>query len=92
MNDTNRPQLEPPPPSLMREGELASRWRISVKTLQNMRVSGEGPAFVKLGRAVRYAASDVIAYERERTGRSTSVHHHGNKRSVTLHIRRETEL
>ncbi len=60
-------------PPLMREGELAARWKISPKTLQNMRVSGEGPPFVKLGRAVRYATSDILAYERQRTANSTSI-------------------
>jgi len=54
------------------ENALATRWHKSPKTLQNWRVYGHGPPFVKLGRSVRYRLSDVEVHERERTVRSTS--------------------
>ena len=36
------------------------------QTLRNMRCRGEGPAYVKLGRAVRYALEDLHAYTEAR--------------------------
>ncbi|MGO4524972.1 helix-turn-helix transcriptional regulator [Microvirga sp. 2MCAF35] len=45
------------------EKEVAHRQGRSVKTLQNQRVSGGGIPFLKLGGAVRYRLSDVIAWE-----------------------------
>lgn len=45
------------------EREIAARLHISVSTLRNWRVSGRGPAFVKIGkRAVRYRWADVEAF------------------------------
>lgn len=43
--------------------ELASIWGISPSTLVNWRATGRGPRFVKIGRAVRYRMSDIIAFE-----------------------------
>lgn len=48
---------------LLNERDLAARWRISVRTLQNKRVQGCGIPFLKLGRSVRYRMSDVLAHE-----------------------------
>lgn len=42
---------------------LAERWSITTKTLANKRVRGEGPAYTKIGGAVRYALADVECYE-----------------------------
>jgi helix-turn-helix protein len=52
--------------------ELASRWRLSPKTLRNARVAGTLIGFVKIGRSVRYRLSDVIAFEQQSSVRSTS--------------------
>jgi len=41
-------------------------------TLEKMRVSGDGPPFVKLGRAVRYRMSDLESYLAARVVHSTS--------------------
>lgn len=46
------------------EKELAKRWSISIKTLQRWRWKGEGPLFVKFVGRVRYALSDIEAFER----------------------------
>lgn len=43
--------------------ELARRWRWSVQHMTNMRRAGAGPAYVKLGRAVRYSVAEVVAWE-----------------------------
>jgi hypothetical protein len=45
--------------------ELADRWGLSPRTLENWRWRGEGPRFVKIGRKVLYRIADVEAYEHE---------------------------
>ena len=57
---------------LMDEKSLAARWAISLKTLRNWRVTGDGPAFMKIGRCVRYAEADIEAFEIATRRRSTS--------------------
>lgn len=49
------------------EKELAERWGISTRTVQNWRRSGAGPAFIVIGQhTVLYREEDVIAYEKAR--------------------------
>jgi hypothetical protein len=45
------------------EKELSIRWRISPRTLQRWRLKGEGPAYTKVGRSIRYPLYAVEAYE-----------------------------
>jgi predicted site-specific integrase-resolvase len=45
--------------SLLREAEAAKSLGISPETLRRWRWSGKGPAYVKLGGAVRYATKDL---------------------------------
>lgn len=45
---------------------------ISPRTLEYLRVKGSGPRFVKVGRRVRYRATDLTAYLDERTRTSTA--------------------
>ena len=75
------PAQRPPPPSpfqgspgptLLTELQLASRWLISVKTLQNARVVGGGLPYIKIGRAVRYRLIDIEAFETANIRSSTS--------------------
>ncbi len=54
------------------ERQLAERLGISVRTLQAQRQRGGGIPFVKLGRSVRYASSDVEQYLEQHRHRSTS--------------------
>jgi hypothetical protein len=54
------------------EQELAARWKISIKTLQDWRFRGFGPKFLKLGKNVRYPISEILAFEEENTVSSTS--------------------
>ena len=42
------------------EVDLAARWAMSSKTLTRWRGIRRGPPFVKLGKTVRYAMSDVL--------------------------------
>lgn len=43
--------------------ELAKRWRISKRTIENQRYKKNGIPFYKLDGSVRYDLNDVIAYE-----------------------------
>lgn len=45
---------------------------LAVSTLEKMRVYGDGPRFVKLGRSVRYRVADLEAYLDHRVVESTS--------------------
>ncbi len=62
--------------NLLTAEELAYRWRCTPKKLAHDRVKGEGPAFVKLGRArnspVRYPIDGVEEYEQANLKTSTA--------------------
>lgn len=45
--------------------ELASRWRISPRTIEGWRDKGIGPVFVKIGNRVRYHIDVIERAERE---------------------------
>jgi hypothetical protein len=45
------------------ESQLANRWQLSIRTLQQSRWKSVGCPYVKIGRLVRYKHSDVVAYE-----------------------------
>jgi predicted DNA-binding transcriptional regulator AlpA len=46
--------------------ELAARWGISPRTLENWRWRNKGPTYIKLGRRrVRYRLTDIQAFERD---------------------------
>lgn len=48
--------------------ELADRWKIPPATLAQWASQGKGPVYVKLGgHQVRYALTDVLAYEQSQT-------------------------
>ena len=46
--------------------ELARRWRLSPRTLERWRWTGEGPKFLKVGGRVAYRLQDVETWEAER--------------------------
>lgn len=52
--------------------ELAKRLRVSVKTLANWRVTGRGPAFIKVGGFVRYSEFEITRWEEANTFNSTA--------------------
>ena len=54
----------------LNQSDLASRWRISPRTLERWRWVKQGPAFLKIGNHVVYRIEDIEAYEAEqrRTG------------------------
>lgn len=53
--------------------ELASRWRLSHRTLESWRWRYKGPAYIKLGGQVRYPLADVIEFERTCIRRAMAV-------------------
>jgi predicted DNA-binding transcriptional regulator AlpA len=59
---------------LMTEREVAEATggAISMRRLQNMRVAGEGPPYLKIGKSVRYEWDDVREWLASHKRRSTS--------------------
>ena len=57
---------------LLNEHELAAFLRVSPRTLQNWRVTGGGPEFIKLGARVLYSREKITAYLEDRQRVSTS--------------------
>ncbi len=66
------PQQDGAPRIAMDETELATRWKLSVKTVRRWRQIDLGPIFCKLGSRVVYLVSEVEAYERRVSRNSTS--------------------
>jgi excisionase family DNA binding protein len=52
--------------------ELATRTGIPAETLRYWRQLGKGPAYMRLGRAIRYRLADVEAWEESRIVRPRS--------------------
>jgi excisionase family DNA binding protein len=57
---------------LLNTCEAAKYVSLASVTLERMRITGEGPAFVKLGRSVRYRRADLQNWINSRLLRSTS--------------------
>lgn len=60
------------PQELLRTSGAAAKTGLSVSTLNKLRCSGGGPAFLKLGRAVRYKPADLKDWLDSRRVMSTS--------------------
>lgn len=50
----------------LKDTKAAEMLGLHPQTLRNMRSKGEGPAYYKIGRAVRYWPEDLISYIRDR--------------------------
>lgn len=48
---------------IIRERELAARWRKSIRFLQRLRRSRQGPPWLRIGATVYYRVEDVRAFE-----------------------------
>ena len=53
--------------------EVADRLRMSVGQLANLRVTGGGPRFIKLGRKVLYPLAEIEAFEHAHLRSAVSV-------------------
>lgn len=53
--------------------ELAERWKLPEKTIRTWRCAGSGPVFTRIGRSIRYAIGDVLAFEDTRRAGITTV-------------------
>jgi predicted DNA-binding transcriptional regulator AlpA len=58
--------------NLFDQTQVSKLLGISPRTLERMRLAGTGPAFVKIGRLVRYRASNLEEFIAAKTVRSTS--------------------
>jgi predicted DNA-binding transcriptional regulator AlpA len=47
---------------LLTDLQVAALLHISIQTIRRWRLTGQGPRYRKLGSAVRYAESDVMAW------------------------------
>jgi Helix-turn-helix domain len=52
--------------------QLAERWLISQRTLEQWRWQGRGPRYLKIGRRVIYRMSDIDAFESGRVHSNTN--------------------
>lgn len=57
---------------LLTPRELAARWKISEKKLENDRWRGKGLPFLRIGSCVRYRLRDIIEFENAHLVHSTS--------------------
>ena len=62
----------PPLDELLTVPEAAAALKVGRGTLDNWRVTGSGPRFVKFGKHVRYAKNDLAAWVAAKTHQSTS--------------------
>jgi hypothetical protein len=60
------------PEILLDQSALSLRLNVAVRTLERWRVEGLGPAWLKVGRAVRYREGDVEQWLASRERGSTS--------------------
>lgn len=70
MFDTNTCGVEPSP--FLSNVEAARYLRLSLRTLEKLRVAGGGPKFLKLGRRVVYAVTDLHEWAGARICSTTS--------------------
>lgn len=69
INEENKTRL---PPSYLTTEEAATEVRLSPRTLEKMRVQGNGPRFRKHGRRVLYARVDLEAWSANHAFEMTS--------------------
>jgi predicted DNA-binding transcriptional regulator AlpA len=57
---------------LLTPSEAAKFLRVSISWLAKSRMRGDGPPFVKIGRAIRYRESSLVQWLKSNQRRSTS--------------------
>ena len=66
------PTRNVPPTTLLTAKEAANYLRVSLSWLAKARMRGDGPAYIKVGRSVRYAEAVLIQWMKSRQRLSTS--------------------
>jgi len=66
------PARNAPPTTLLTAKEAANYLRVSLSWLAKARMRGDGPAYIKVGRSVRYAEAALIQWMKSRQRLSTS--------------------
>lgn len=56
----------------LRQEQLAERWHMSPRTLEQWRWLGKGPRFLKIGARVLYREEDVEAWEAAQVCQNTA--------------------
>jgi predicted DNA-binding transcriptional regulator AlpA len=89
---TENPSKDP----LLSTPEAALDLNCSTSFLAKARMTGTGPEFVKLGRAIRYRRSALNAYKAAQTRKSTSQYHEvssqpQHQRTLTSRPRRKAK-
>lgn len=64
--------MNPASIKLITAGQTATLLGVRVTTLESWRLRGNGPRYRKIGRLVRYAETDVLAWIDAQTRTSTS--------------------
>jgi len=59
-------------PTLLTPKEAATRLKISDSWLAKARMRGDGPAYMRIGRSIRYAEAALIQWMKSRQRLSTS--------------------
>ncbi len=57
---------------LLSTKQISELFGVSVVTLEQWRLQGKGPKFIKVGRCVRYRMADILAFQENAVRRSTS--------------------
>jgi predicted DNA-binding transcriptional regulator AlpA len=65
-------KFTPSVPILLTANEAASRLKVSLSWLAKARMRGDGPPFIKIGRAIRYAEATLLQWMKSRQRLSTS--------------------
>ena len=68
MMRTTNPEI----PELLSQRQLAARLGVTTPTLERWRETGDGPAFIRVGRLCRYRTEDVAVWLAARRCTSTS--------------------
>ncbi len=58
--------------ALLTTEQAAKELTVSAGYLHKLRVTGGGPKFVRMGRAIRYRAADLLEWVNDRAAKSTS--------------------
>lgn len=58
--------------AFLTQQQLAARWMMSPRTLEQWRWLGKGPRFTKIGARVLYSDADIAAYEAAQVRQNTA--------------------